>query len=88
MACSLPISRIFDLSIEPTALLHSPSRSSPSPRKLWTVTYEADNEMEEFDYDDMMKFVVDRVCGTAAADGGAALKRNAETITNGDSVST
>jgi hypothetical protein len=56
-------------------------------RKLWTVTYEADNEIEEFDYDDMMKFVVDRVCGTAAADGGAALKRNAETITNGDSVS-
>ena len=36
----------------------------------------------------MMKFVVDRVCGTAAADGGAALKRNAETLTNGDSVST
>jgi hypothetical protein len=37
-------------------------------RKLWTVTYEADNEIEEFDYDDMMKFVVDRVCGTAAAE--------------------
>ena len=57
-------------------------------KKLWTVTYEADNESEEFDYEDMMKFVVDRVCGTAAADGGAALKRNAEAITNGDSVST
>ena len=57
-------------------------------RKLWSVQYEADDMTEEFDYDDMIKYVVDKVCGTAAADGGAALKRNAEALSNGDSVST
>ena len=59
-----------------------------SKTKLWTVTYEADGVSEEFDYEDMNKYVIDRICGTAPADGGAALKRNAEASHNGDSVST
>ena len=44
-----------------------------SKTKLWTVTYEADGVSEEFDYEDMNKYVIDRICGTAPADGGAAL---------------
>eukprot|EP01047_Picozoa_sp_COSAG01_P068747 COSAG01_NODE_10008_length_2276_cov_2.978870_2_plen_111_part_00 len=49
-------------------ICHAIVKSYNASKKLWTATYEADNESEEFDYVDMMKFVVDRVCGTAAAD--------------------
>ena len=45
-----------------------------SKTKLWTVTYEADGVSEEFDYEDMNKYVIDRICGTAPADGGAPLE--------------
>ena len=62
--------------------------SYDAKNKLWLVKYEADNETEEFDHNDMVNYVIDRVCGTAPPDGGAALKRNAEASRNGNPLST
>jgi hypothetical protein len=36
----------------------------------------------------MVNYVIDRICGTAPPDGGAALKRNAEASRNGNPLST
>ena len=36
----------------------------------------------------MVNYVIDRVSGTAPPDGGAALKRNAEALSNGNPLST